>query len=157
MAGKYSGLLCSPGNRCIRSVLCMHIYQCTRMHTHIHCGRMCVCVYIYTYVEKVFGIPLCTWGSLDTVVSMCVYCIYVLIHIHIYIFICMRYIVQTYIHTYTPTYIQIAVGGVAPHVTELAAGLERRGHEVHGTYACMYSCMHVCMFLCVYMQICQSF
>ena len=24
----------------------------------------------------------------------------------------------------------IAVGGVAPHVTELAAGLERRGHEV---------------------------
>eukprot|EP00179_Madagascaria_erythrocladioides_P004066 CAMPEP_0198317102 /NCGR_PEP_ID=MMETSP1450-20131203/6707_1 /TAXON_ID=753684 ORGANISM="Madagascaria erythrocladiodes, Strain CCMP3234" /NCGR_SAMPLE_ID=MMETSP1450 /ASSEMBLY_ACC=CAM_ASM_001115 /LENGTH=500 /DNA_ID=CAMNT_0044020285 /DNA_START=141 /DNA_END=1643 /DNA_ORIENTATION=- len=25
----------------------------------------------------------------------------------------------------------IAVGGVAPHVTELAAGLERRGHEVH--------------------------
>lgn len=25
----------------------------------------------------------------------------------------------------------IAVGGVAPHLTELAAGLERRGHEVH--------------------------
>jgi hypothetical protein len=25
----------------------------------------------------------------------------------------------------------IAVGGVSPHVTELAAGLERRGHEVH--------------------------
>uniref|UniRef100_A0A7S1TI75 Glycosyltransferase subfamily 4-like N-terminal domain-containing protein n=1 Tax=Compsopogon caeruleus TaxID=31354 RepID=A0A7S1TI75_9RHOD len=25
----------------------------------------------------------------------------------------------------------VAVGGVAPHVTELAAGLERRGHEVH--------------------------
>lgn len=25
----------------------------------------------------------------------------------------------------------IAVGGVAPHVTELAAGLVRRGHEVH--------------------------
>eukprot|EP00960_Hanusia_phi_P039593 753948-Hanusia_phi.AAC.3 len=25
----------------------------------------------------------------------------------------------------------VAAGGVAPHVTELAAGLERRGHEVH--------------------------
>ena len=25
----------------------------------------------------------------------------------------------------------VAVGGVAPHVTELAAGLQRRGHEVH--------------------------
>ena len=25
----------------------------------------------------------------------------------------------------------VAVGGIAPHVTELAAGLERRGHEVH--------------------------
>lgn len=25
----------------------------------------------------------------------------------------------------------VAVGGVAPHLTELAAGLERRGHEVH--------------------------
>ena len=25
----------------------------------------------------------------------------------------------------------IAVGGVAPHVSELAAGLYRRGHEVH--------------------------
>lgn len=25
----------------------------------------------------------------------------------------------------------VAVGGVAPHVTELAAGLSRRGHEVH--------------------------
>lgn len=25
----------------------------------------------------------------------------------------------------------IAVGGVAPHLTNLAAGLERRGHEVH--------------------------
>eukprot|EP00960_Hanusia_phi_P007907 226780-Hanusia_phi.AAC.2 len=28
--------------------------------------------------------------------------------------------------------IVLQVGGVAPHVTELAAGLERRGHEVHG-------------------------
>jgi hypothetical protein len=26
----------------------------------------------------------------------------------------------------------IAVGGVAVHVTELAAALERRGHEMHG-------------------------
>ena len=25
----------------------------------------------------------------------------------------------------------VAVGGIAPHVTELAAGLQRRGHEVH--------------------------
>ncbi|MHC4609757.1 MAG: glycosyltransferase, partial [Planctomycetota bacterium] len=25
----------------------------------------------------------------------------------------------------------VAVGGIAAHVTELAAGLERRGHEVH--------------------------
>ena len=26
---------------------------------------------------------------------------------------------------------RVAVGGVAPHVSELAAGLNRRGHEVH--------------------------
>ena len=37
----------------------------------------------------------------------------------------------------------ISVGGVAPHVSELAAGLERRGHEVHvfvrlGEHQCTY-------------------
>ena len=30
----------------------------------------------------------------------------------------------------------ISVGGVAPHVTELAAALQRRGHEVRGLNVC---------------------
>ena len=33
-----------------------------------------------------------------------------------------------------------AVGGVAPHVTELAAGLARQGHEVHVFVRAMESC-----------------
>lgn len=41
----------------------------------------------------------------------------------------------------------IPVGGVAVHVTELAAGLERRGHEVHvftrmGQHQPTYECVH---------------